>query len=111
MLRLRREPHCQLSGMCKMERDEGGPCKAGTDQNLPLRSRSWPFCHGKDGPSAEQQSLGGGWNHVVRGGGGVVKAAPTPKPKTPPKPVTTPPTEDHVPGSVKGAEKEACAQS
>ena len=58
-------------------------------------------------PFAEQQSLGSGWSHVVRGR--VFKAAPTPKPEPLPKPVTTPPTEDKVFGPVKGDENKKLA--
>lgn len=50
-------------------------------------------------PSAEQQSLWGGWNHVVRRGR-VVTATPTPHPQPSLKPATAP-EETRVAGPVK----------
>lgn len=47
-------------------------------------------------PSAEQQSLGSGWNHFVHGER-VVKALLTPRPKPVPEPVKEPPRENTRP--------------
>ena len=46
-------------------------------------------------PSAEQESLGPGWNHVVRGGR-VIRARAPPSPKPAPGQVTEEPTRQQV---------------
>jgi hypothetical protein len=115
MLQLRGQPHGQLPGLQQVERGKSGACTAGAHATHPDQWCIWSARRKKKKkkkkvvkpqPSAKQESLGPGWNHVVKGGRVVKATLPTP-PEPAPRPVTEIPQQDKM-TEHKGGGEQVC---